>query len=176
MDEKIVWLIKSRDEDGLLLLEQSYGKMIKYIVCSIISDKSDAEECISDIYGKAWDKIDSFDSQKGEFRSWLTAISRNTAVNKLKKNSVTHCEIDESMTNDETVEAAVMKKEQRKMISKAVSTLSSFEQQLFYRKYYYMQSVEQIAAETGISHRAAEGRLYRIRKKLRKELGGYFNG
>ena len=38
---------------------------------------------------------------------------------------------------------------------------------LLYRKYYYMQSTEQIAAELGLTQRAVEGRLYRIKKKLR---------
>ena len=46
------------------------------------------------------------------------------------------------------------------------------EQQLFFRKYYYCQSTAQIAAELGITERAAEGRLYRLRQRLRNLLGG----
>ena len=41
-----------------------------------------------------------------------------------------------------------------------------------YRKYYYRQSTAQIAAELGTTERAVEGRLYRIKKALRKALGG----
>jgi RNA polymerase sigma-70 factor (ECF subfamily) len=43
---------------------------------------------------------------------------------------------------------------------------------LFYRKYYYRQSTAQIAAELGMTQRSVEGRLYRIKQKLRKRLGG----
>ena len=43
---------------------------------------------------------------------------------------------------------------------------------LFYRKYYYRQPTAQIAAELGLTERAVEGRLYRIRKNLREKLGG----
>ena len=50
--------------------------------------------------------------------------------------------------------------------------LSQSELTLFYRKYYYLQSTAQIAAEMGMSERAVEGRLYRIKNKLRKRLGG----
>ena len=50
------------------------------------------------------------------------------------------------------------------------------ERLLFYRKYYYLQSTAQIAAELGLSLRAVEGRLYRLRQKLRKELGDEFYG
>ena len=51
-------------------------------------------------------------------------------------------------------------------------SLSREEEQLFFRKYYYCQSTAQIAAELGITERAAEGRLYRLRQRLRNLLGG----
>lgn len=175
MDDKIVSLIKDRDEEGIKLLEQQYGKMIFYIVRSIIADNGDVEECVSDIYHKIWDKIELFNPIKGKFCTWLTAISRNTAVTKLKQREEVKLELDEQMASNETAESIAERNEQRIIIKRAVATLSSFERQLFYRKYYYMQSTEQIAAETGISLRAAEGRLYRIRKKLRKVLEVYFD-
>ena len=46
---------------------------------------------------------------------------------------------------------------------------------MFDRKYYYLQSTRQIAAELGTSERAVEGKLYRLRKKLQKALGGEFD-
>ena len=54
----------------------------------------------------------------------------------------------------------------------AIRSLGREEQQLFFRKYYYCQSTAQIAAELGITERAAEGRLYRLRQRLRNLLGG----
>ena len=48
------------------------------------------------------------------------------------------------------------------------------EQHIFYRKYYYLQRTAQIAAELGMTERSVEGKLYRLRKKLQKELGGDF--
>ena len=47
---------------------------------------------------------------------------------------------------------------------------------LFYRKYYYLQSTAQMAAELGLTERGVEGRLHRLRKRLRKELGGELDG
>ena len=54
-----------------------------------------------------------------------------------------------------------------------LNNLSSKERTIFYRKYYYMQSTSQIAREMGISNRAAEGKLYRIKQKIRKQMGGW---
>ena len=56
--------------------------------------------------------------------------------------------------------------------TKAVERLGDMDRNLFYRKYYYLQSTAQIAAELGVTERAVEGRLYRLRKKLQHLLGG----
>ena len=52
--------------------------------------------------------------------------------------------------------------------------LTSQEQHIFSRKYYYLQRTAQIAAELGMTERSVEGKLYRLRKKLQKQLGGDF--
>ena len=57
-------------------------------------------------------------------------------------------------------------------LSRLLSAMSAGDRALFYRKYYYLQSTQQMAAELGTTARAVEGRLYRIRKKLQKQMGG----
>ena len=54
--------------------------------------------------------------------------------------------------------------------------LGRTDRELFHRKYFYLQSTEQMAAELGLTRRGVEGRLRRLRLKLRKELGGEWNG
>ena len=66
----------------------------------------------------------------------------------------------------------IVKKEREDAVREALGRLPVQDRALFYRKYYYLQSTAQIASELGMTERAAEGRLYRIRKKLRECLGG----
>lgn len=61
-------------------------------------------------------------------------------------------------------------------LRRAVAALPAGDRLLVYRKYYYLQSTAQIAAELGLSPRAVEGRLYRLKKRLAKALGGVHNG
>lgn len=72
----------------------------------------------------------------------------------------------------ETPEEALLRQEQADRLCLALRRLSETERALFYRKYYYCQSTAQIAAEMGLSERAVEGKLYRLRKQLRRALGG----
>ena len=67
---------------------------------------------------------------------------------------------------------ALLRQERANELSRALSSLSRRDYLLFYRKYYYLQSTAQIAAELGVTERAVEGRLYRLRKKLQHLLGG----
>ena len=69
-------------------------------------------------------------------------------------------------------EEIVLQKEQKEALSRALNQLSSGERTLVYRKYYYLQTTAQISRELGMTERAVEGRLYRLKKKLRKILGG----
>ena len=84
--------------------------------------------------------------------------------------SVLRCFTDD-LTNKEALEA-LLQKDRREQLQTAIRSLGREEQQLFFRKYYYCQSTAQIAAELGITERAAEGRLYRLRQRLRNLLGG----
>ena len=69
-------------------------------------------------------------------------------------------------------ENILLARERKQALQKALTMLSLSDRTLFYRKYYYRQSTAQIASETGLSVRAVEGRLYRIKRKLQNQLGG----
>ena len=69
-------------------------------------------------------------------------------------------------------EEAVLRREEYEALRRALAALPQRDRTLFYRKYYYMQATAQIAAELGTTERAVEGRLYRIRARLKKMLGG----
>ena len=71
-----------------------------------------------------------------------------------------------------TPEEMVLHKEKIKAMKQAINGLPDKDRLIFYRKYYYMQTTAQIAAEMGMTERAVEGKLYRLKLQLRKKLGG----
>ncbi len=176
MKEKdIIELITQRNESGLKLLEMYHSPLIRYIVSPILNNSQDADECLSEVIMKVWNNISQFDPSKGSWTAWLTSIARNTALNRLRqlKPTVSTEDIPADIPSSEpTPEEILIKKEREKMLKHALSQLSQKDKALFYRKYYYMQSTAQIASELSMTERAVEGKLYRIKKKLRKLLGG----
>lgn len=173
VDERISQLIFDRDEEGLALLRKGYGGMIGYIVRGILRDSRDVEECVSDVYLRLWNNF-SFDPQKGRLSTWITTVARNTALNRLKAQGHQESGLEEAGGSEDSVEAFALRRERTAELRRAIDDLSPEDTELFYRKYYYLQSTARAAAELGTTERAVEGRLYRIRKKLRQRLGGDF--
>ena len=174
-DAAIVALLCQGDQAGMEELHRRYGGMIHYIVRGILPDPRDVEECISDISMGVWQGAKGFDPERGSLPAWLTAIARNTAVSHLRasrRHADRQARLEENQPGGESPEETVIRSEQVEQLRAALAGLNSRERALFYRKYYYLQSTERMARELGMTQRAVEGRLYRLRQKLRQRLGG----
>lgn len=167
-------LLLEKNEQGMDALLLHYGPLMRYIIAPILQNPQDREDCLSEVSMRVWEKIGQFDGEKGSFHAWLTAITRNTALNHARKASGSSAEeLSESTPSPElSPEEALLKKERQEALKTALNRLSYKDRLLFYRKYYYRQSTAQIAAEFGMTERAVEGKLYRVKKQLRKSLGG----
>ena len=167
-------LLLEKNEQGMDALLLHYGPLMRYIIAPILQNPQDREDCLSEVSMRVWEKIGQFDGEKGSFHAWLTAITRNTALNHARKASGSSAEeLSESTPSPElSPEETLLKKERQEALKTALSRLSHKDRLLLYRKYYYRQSTAQIAAELGMTERAVEGKLYRVKKQLRKSLGG----
>lgn len=166
-------MLLQRSDSALEQLQLHYGPLIRYIIAPILPDKSDQDEVFNDVLLRIWDRVDQFDPNRGNWVSWLSTLTRNTAIDRVRKIKPVSIELTDAIPDSSpTPEQELLRKEQQKTLHTALGNLTYDEQILFYRKYYYRQSTAQIAAELGTTERAIEGRLYRIKQKLRKLLGG----
>ena len=172
-DLETMELIAQGDERGMPELQKRYGALVRYVAAPILGSGAAVSDCVSEVYLRVLEKFSQFDPERGSLGAWLTAIARNTALNMARrgKNEVSH-EMREDTPDPAPTPEELLLAERREALARALNMLSFSDRALFYRKYYYMQPMSQIAAELGMTERAAEGRLYRIRKKLRECLGG----
>lgn len=173
-------LLLQKAPGSLELLQQQYAPMLRYCIRGILPDPQDQEECLSDLMMLVWNRADAYDPKKGAFPAWLATLSHNTALNharSIQRRLAHQSELSPALPDPSpSPEAQLLRDERARRIRAAADSLPRTERLLFYRKYYYQQSTAQIAAELGLSPRAVEGRLYRLRQKLRKELGDEFYG
>ena len=171
-DAELMEQFTQNNTQGMEALLRQYGPLLRYVIGGVLRDAQDAEDCYSEVSLALWQKQEAFDPEKGSLSAWLTAIARNTALNHLKARIRREKHQSEEPAEVLTPEQEVLRKERAEQLRAAVARLVHTDKQLFYRKYYYCQSTSQIAAEMGMTERAAEGRLYRLRQRLRQELGG----
>ena len=164
-----------RHEEIEALLER-HGPMMAYVVRCILSDPHEQEECLAQVRARVWERWESYDRERSSPATWLTALCRNAAYDRLRAQARQR---ERTGALDETLadpapgpEEVLLQKERLETLSRLLSAMSAGDRALFYRKYYYLQSTQQMAAELGTTARAVEGRLYRIRKKLQKQMGG----
>ena len=171
----IIELLAKQDSTAAENLLCHYRSLMKYVIAPIVPNKEDQKECLSEAVLRILDKIHLYDPERGSWTAWVTAVTRNVALNKARSVR-SHFELEEisleTPSPDPTPEEQLLQKERQNELRNAVAQLSQKDRLIFYRKYYYLQTTAQIASEIGMTERAIEGRLYRIKKRLRKLLGG----
>ena len=180
-DRELVELLVRREERGADELLRCYGPMLRYIIAPILPDPREREECLNDVVMRAWDRIGQYDRGRGGFPAWLSAVARNTARNRLRAGEGRGGRELPELSPDAPYpspgpEELMLRKERLRRLREVIDGLGGMERELLYRKYYYLQSTAQMAAELGLTPRGVEGRLHRLRCRLRKELGGELDG
>ena len=177
-NDQTVQLIRERNEKGMQSLLKHYGPLMRYVAEPILENASDCEELLQDVALRIWERIDCYDEAKARFSTWVTTITRNAALDKLKRRCETESyeELsDQIPAENGDPESEAIKKDAQAAVRAALDKLSGSDRVLAYRRYWYMQSISRIAAETGLTERAVEGRLYRIRVKLAEMLKEYYH-
>ncbi|SEL31295.1 RNA polymerase sigma factor [Ruminococcus albus] len=175
-DRELVELFLSRDAAAVTKTEKRYEKRLIGLAKSFLSDPRDAEECVNDTYLKAWNSIPP---QKPEdLFSYLARLCRCTAYNIIEKQQtakrsaqlveLTH-EMEECIP-DVSRSSSPDDKFISALINEFLDTLSKDKCDIFVKRYWFGESVEEIASETGFTASKVKTTLHRTREKLRKFL------
>lgn len=177
-DEKIIELYWNRDETAISATEEKYGRYLTAIAQSILKDKRDSQECVSDTYMGAWNAIPP---QRPNFlRAFLGKITRNLSLKRYRDMSADKRgggEPDLAMKELETVipgEMAIDTALESKAITEALNTflagLGMEERKIFVLRYWYLESVKDVSARLGYGESKVKMTLKRTRDKLSKHL------
>lgn len=167
-------LLQQGDGEALERLLTHYDGMLRYIAGGILDHPQELEDCLAQVRLKLWESRGQYDPERSSPATWLTALCRNAAVDHLRRLQRQESgELPEAHPDPAPgPEEQLLQKERIQALERALNTLSARDRNLVYRKYYYLQSTARMAAELGLTERAVEGKLYRIRRKLQKQLGG----
>lgn len=175
-DKKIIELFFARNEEAIARTDAVYGRRLFSLADNILRCPEDAEESVSDTYWKAWDTIPP--QKPVHFFAYLAKICRHFALGRLDRNNAAKRKAEvvsltqemESCIPDSRRDTTLEQKELGRILSDFLRTLSPENRMVFLRRYWYVDTVGEIALRYGISEGAVMTRLSRTRTKLKRYL------
>ncbi|MDD5954731.1 MAG: sigma-70 family RNA polymerase sigma factor [Firmicutes bacterium] len=171
-DSKIIELFFARNEAAIRHTDEAYGRRLYHLADNILHNGQDAEESVSDTYMRAWETIPPHSPKY--FFAYIAKICRHFALDRLDwKNAAKRKAEVVSLTQE--MEACIPDTEQDRELSGQelgmildafLRTLTPENRMVFMRRYWYVDTIAEIAARYGISESAVQMRLNRTRAKL----------
>ena len=177
-DTKIVDLYLIRDEAAIKETSEKYGRRLRSLSEGIVRDLQTAEECENDTYAEAWNFIPPHEPRSYLY-AFLARIIRNISLNccrdrdRLKRQAFI-CELSREM--EECIPAPddegcrVDDTALGEALNRFLASLDSQKRNIFVRRYWYMDSVSDIARRYLVSESKVKTTLFRCRNKLREFL------
>lgn len=87
-DEELMSLITRRDSAAFEHLYDRYAPVILGTVVKIVQNRAEGEEILQEAFWRVWNQAETFDADKGSFRSWVFSIARRLALDLLRRRNV----------------------------------------------------------------------------------------
>ena len=156
-------------------MEKQYGDFCKRIIVSLLGNIQDTEEALNDVWFKTWNSIPP--AKPKYLRAYIAKTARNMAIHYIereqaKKRNGVKVLLDElaecipDSASMQEMDVVILKD----VINRFIRSIHGEERSIFLQRYYFGESVKEIAA----SHKCSENRvavtLHRTRDKLRSFL------
>ncbi len=160
------------DTDAFGVLYDRYIEKIYRFIYYKIFSKETAEDLTSDVFTKAFQKIDSFDAGKGNFSAWLYRIARNTVIDhyRTRKATLPIDDVFDVAFDERTVEQkdAIMALEK---VSKYLDTLNPKQREIITLRIWEELSYREIAEIVGGTEDSVKMAFSRSIRDVREKLG-----
>ncbi len=177
-DSSIVALYLRRDELAIRQTAEKYGSRLRALAYGIVCDRDTAEECENDTYMEAWKSIPPHEPREYLY-AFLARITRHISLNCCRdrsrlKRSAFVCELsgelEQCIPSPDDVLCRIEEMELRDAINGFLRGLDQEKRNIFVRRYWYLDSVADIARRFAISESKAKITLMRCRNQLREYL------
>ena len=178
MDDKhIIKLFHERNENAIAEVQTKYGALCHNISRNILHSDADSEECVSDTYLVLWNTIPP--TQPDSLVAYIARIAQNLSTKRYHYNTakqrnsiydVALSELEDCIPCRESVEDCMDTAELSQYIDAFLDSLPKKNRVIFVRRYFFSDSVSDIAKIMDLDARKVTLSLYRTREKLKKYL------
>ena len=177
-DHQIIELYFARNELAIEETAKRYGGVCMQVSMDILQDRMDAEECVSDTWLHAWNAMPP--QRPRLLRAFLGTITRNLSFGRYRarraekrgggETALVLEELGECVSGAESAESEAERRELLSAINAFLSALPAQKRGIFLCRYWYADSVQDIAKRFGTTPGNISAQLHRMRKALRADL------
>ena len=172
-ENTLIYRAQTGDEGAFADLMRAYHAFVYTIVVGIVDNPHDAEEVVQDAFLNAYQGLNQLEDTT-KFKSWLAEITRNRARNWLRKQqgeTISINEVSEQiLQTEDSPDERLARLEQRELIRRTMETLPQKDRDIARAFYLEGASYDELTSTHGLSYNAIALRLFRIKRKLSKQL------
>lgn len=176
-DSEIIELFYERSEQAIEEVSRKYGNLCRSIAMNVLNNRQDAEESANSAYLGVWNTIPP--QRPKSLSAYLSKIVRNISIDRYyaktakkrgSKYDVAFSELENCLSSVDSVEGEYSANELRESLNCFLASLDKENRVLFVRRYWYSDSMSEIADRLGITENSARVKCSRLLKRLRKFL------
>lgn len=176
-DAGIIELYHARDERAITESDRKYGAFCRAVALNLLSVREDAEECVNDTWHAAWNRMPPALPQS--LKAFLGRITRNLSISRFRAGHAQKrydgmelllSELDDCVPDAHGVEEAVEGQILSDLISCWLDRLSTDDRTLFLRRYWYGESVKELARLWSCTPNKMAQRMLVLRRDLKDYL------
>ncbi len=149
-DSEIIARIVNKDKNALYQLYDKYSGALYGVILRICQNESLAEDILQETFIKIWEKIHTYDAEKGKFYTWSYRIAKNTALNAVRNTDDLIQKDDLSVVKDVTSEQIEI---DLKQLYGAISQLEPHHREaislVYFRGYTHREAYEEMGVPLG---------------------------
>lgn len=177
-DSQIIDLYWARKEAAIQETQKKYARYCQCISFNILRCEEDARECVNDAFMRAWSAIPP--KRPENLKAFLAKIVRNLSLNKYEKmraykrgkgkqeevfEEIENCLMIRTGTKDIVEDLALIE-----ILNTFLSGLKVHNRKIFMKRYWYFNTIGEIASELGYTQSKVKMSLLRSREQLKKIL------
>jgi len=172
-DWSLLERVVKKDEAALAALYDRYSRLVFAEASRILRDKGAAEEILQDIFYQVWRTAEKFDPQRGSLPGWLLVVTRNRAISKLRRRSVTgDDELNENaVACTINLESAASQNQLLGRVRGAMESLPEGQREAIELAYFEGMTHSEIASRTGEALGTVKTRIRSALEVLRRAVG-----
>ncbi len=83
-DPNLVRRLKAHEPKAMNDLYDRYGRMAYSLIYRIVRNSSTAEDLVQETFLRVWNRVQSFDAERGALGAWILTVARNRAIDYLR--------------------------------------------------------------------------------------------